>query len=128
MRNTRQQNEVLRAVQASCDHPSAEKIYERVRAVMPNISLGTVYHNLKRLTELGLIKPVTVQNRAERFDKTLTNHAHFHCSVCGEVTDVDAGGLESLILQAGALSGNVAEGVEIMLYGRCKTCKNKEIN
>ena len=50
-RNTRQKAAIERAVLSSCDHPSAETVYERVREELPAVSLGTVYRVLRALVE-----------------------------------------------------------------------------
>ena len=36
-------------------HPTAEWLYEEVRKEIPNISLGTVYRNLRLMKEQGEI-------------------------------------------------------------------------
>ena len=38
-RNTIQKDAVARIVCSSCDHPTAETVYSRARAELPNISL-----------------------------------------------------------------------------------------
>ena len=57
-RNTRQRQLVLDAVRARCDHPTAEDIYQDVRAIDGKVSRGTVYRNLNLLTETGAITTV----------------------------------------------------------------------
>ena len=96
MRNTNQRNTVLKVVEASCDHPSAETIYFRCREIMPEISLGTVYRNLKVLVEMGKIREVSILNAGDRYDKTIGLHAHFRCKHCGQVLDVPAKDLDTL--------------------------------
>ena len=123
MRNTAQRDTVLKVVQESCDHPSAETIYQRSRAVMPEISLGTVYRNLKVLVELGKIREVSILNAGDRYDKTTCLHAHFRCKSCGRVLDVPAGDLEELERDIEAQTGFRIEGTEILFVGVCDNCK-----
>lgn len=35
------------------DHPTASEVYEYIRKIYPNISLGTVYRNLGVMAESG---------------------------------------------------------------------------
>ena len=44
-RKTRQLEVVWHEVAGDNSHPTADQIYQRVRRHIPNISLGTVYHN-----------------------------------------------------------------------------------
>ena len=55
MRYSEQREKILLAVKNCCDHPTAEVIYSRVKAQMPDISMGTVYRNLRLLAEMGLV-------------------------------------------------------------------------
>ena len=61
-RKTRQLAFVLDAVRASgTEHPSADRIFARVRGVLPTISLGTVYRNLHRLAADPSLIPAAVE-------------------------------------------------------------------
>ncbi len=123
MRNTAQRDTVLRVVEASCDHPSAETIYTRCREIMPEISLGTVYRNLKVLVELGKIREVSILNAGDRYDKTIGLHAHFRCKHCGRVLDVPAGALEELESKVQSATGYLIEGTEVLFVGVCDGCR-----
>ena len=125
MRNTNQRNTVLKVVEASCDHPSAETIYFRCREIMPEISLGTVYRNLKVLVELGKIREVSILNAGDRYDKTIGLHAHFRCKHCGQVLDVPAKDLDMLEKRVEDTTGYKIEGTEILFVGICDRCKNE---
>ena len=54
-RNTRQRKLVLDAVRQSYNHPTADEIYNAVRAQDDKISRGTVYRNLNLLADAGEI-------------------------------------------------------------------------
>src|SRR5215510_3450213 len=90
-RTTPQLAVVLEAVRTSgTDHPTAERIYERVRRVLPSISLGTVYRNLQRLVQEGRIGAAHLGARSLQYDPTATPHDHFVCRLCGRVEDLVA--------------------------------------
>ena len=86
-RDTRQRQIVLEAVQARCDHPTADQIYLDLRAVDDRISRGTVYRNLNCLTEDGNVNRIKVPG-ADRYDKRTDLHYHLICTACGAVFDV----------------------------------------
>ncbi len=85
---SKQREAILRAVQCSCMHPTADQIYTAVRAEIPNVSLGTVYRNLNRLADEGLVNRIQSPFGGDRFDKTLFSHGHTFCPLCGEVGDL----------------------------------------
>ena len=84
-----QREKILEYVLNSCEHPSVEDIYTSVRKTLPNISLGTVYRNLNKLSEMGKIRKISMPNDCDRFDKTLEDHFHIHCIKCDKVEDID---------------------------------------
>ncbi len=88
MKKSYQRDIILKVVMDSYDHPTAETIYNRVRDVIPNISLGTVYRNLNALADNGYIKRIGVSNNQDRFDKTIKPHHHIRCITCNLVSDI----------------------------------------
>lgn len=126
-RNTRQKSAIEAAVLSSCDHPTALTVCERVRADIPNVSLGTVYRVLGRLAAEGRIREITVPGAPSRFDKTTRTHAHFLCTECGEVHDLHVGE-EEFFSRAKELCDD-AEIVEadIIFKGLCAACKEVKL-
>ena len=88
MKKSYQRDIILKIVADSCDHPTAEMIYNRVKQIIPNISLGTVYRNLNSLAENGYIKRIGISNNQDRFDKTVSSHHHVRCVICNGVKDI----------------------------------------
>ncbi len=125
MRNTVQRDTVLSVVLASSDHPSAEMIYNRCRATLPDISLGTVYRNLKLLVDMGKIREISILNAGDRYDKTLGTHAHFHCVRCGKVVDVMDLNLNGIEKEIEAKNDFDIDDTDVLFTGVCKECKNE---
>ena len=48
-RETRQRKAILNILREADSHPTADWIYDEVRKIIPDISKGTVYRNLKIL-------------------------------------------------------------------------------
>lgn len=80
-RGTRQRHLILCAVRARCDHPTADQLYDDVRAVEPKISRATVYRNLNCLSDDGVICHVRVPG-ADRYDLRTDRHYHLFCVRC----------------------------------------------
>ena len=74
---------------ADTGHPTAEMLFNRLKPDYPELSLGTVYRNLSVLEEEGLVIRVGNVVGQERYDARLDTHAHFFCSRCHSVSDVE---------------------------------------
>lgn len=121
-RQTRQLALVLAAVQsAGTVHPTADDVCGRVRRVLPNVSLGTVYRNLQRLAAEGRIGVAQVGSRVARYDPTPTPHDHFVCEACGRIDDLTAPPPAALG-QAALDAGHHVTAHALVLYGRCSDC------
>ena len=89
MKKTKQKEAILRTLRNTKAHPTADWIYAEVRKEIPNISLGTVYRNLKLLQQSGEIAEIGLSGTFSRFDGNPDNHYHFRCDKCGHVFDLD---------------------------------------
>ena len=49
-RNTKQLQVVWEAIKDDDSHPTADQVYDKVRESLPNVSLGTVYRNLQKIS------------------------------------------------------------------------------
>lgn len=89
MRRSRQREAIIKALKATRSHPDAEWIYRQVKKEIPDISLGTVYRNLKLLRETGSVRDVCSSGEITHFDSNVEEHYHFRCDVCGMICDLD---------------------------------------
>ncbi|MBP3705838.1 MAG: transcriptional repressor [Clostridia bacterium] len=76
---SRQREAIMQVLRSSKAHPNANQVYEEVRKIIPNISLGTVYRNLSSLGDTGEILCLHVANGPERYDGEISPHIHLHC-------------------------------------------------
>ena len=83
------QRELIKEILFSTNsHSSAEWVYNKVKKVMPAISLGTVYRNLKKLEEVGSIKTI-YDGPIAIYDWNKKPHHHLKCRVCEKFIDVE---------------------------------------
>ncbi len=90
LRCTPQRFAVYEQLAGSDGHPTAEEIYQGVRALMPRISLATVYKALEAMVAVGLaarLSPVA-GDLAARYDARRDPHYHFRCLRTGAVHDL----------------------------------------
>jgi Fur family transcriptional regulator, peroxide stress response regulator len=88
-RKTKQKESIINILRQTTSHPDADWIYERVRQEIPNISLGTVYRNLKSLKESGQIQELNSMGEMSHFDGNAEPHYHFRCDCCGRIIDIE---------------------------------------
>lgn len=68
-------------------HPTAEAVYERIRATLPTISLTTVYKTLNELVAMGELRRFDTHG-VSHFDPNTDPHAEIVCLTCGSIVDV----------------------------------------
>lgn len=119
MRNTKQKDLILKIINNSKKHPSANEVYEEARLEIPNISLGTVYRILNNLVEKGKIRVVWSINNIHRYDNISWKHDHFICIKCGEVEDVEKISNKEIKI----INNNKVLDCDITYKGICDKCK-----
>ena len=65
---SRQREAVKEYLKSTYSHPTADEVYQEIRNVYPNISLGTVYRNLNLLVEQGEAIKLTTEGGKDHFD------------------------------------------------------------
>ena len=96
LKYSRQREAIKDFLMTRKDHPTADVVYENIKKIYPNISLGTVYRNLSLLSEIGEIQKLSNFGGADHFDGCVTPHCHFMCKECGQVLDLETEDLNSL--------------------------------
>ena len=89
LKYSRQRESIKEFLMTQTSHPTADIIYENMKQIYPNISLGTVYRNLSLLTDLGEIRKISSVSGADHYDGRIDPHCHFICTDCGRILDLD---------------------------------------
>jgi Fur family transcriptional regulator, ferric uptake regulator len=124
-RNTRQQQVVLEYLRGATSHPTAEEVYENVVKIMPRISLATVYRNLGKMSDAGMIQMLENTGTQRRYDGNPINHAHAKCETCGKVFDVEESDQILKFVQSKyekVPNGFKVCGCNLILIGTCAEC------
>jgi Fe2+ or Zn2+ uptake regulation protein len=103
-------------------HLTVEAVHEAVVAVLPTVSLRTVYQALHDLEAMGDIRLVQVGHGPLRVDTRPEHHAHLRCTGCGRVHDVDVD-LSEVVLPVTHRRGFAVESTEVTFVGRCPACR-----
>jgi len=118
---------IIRVLQETDKHPTAEWVYQQLKPQYPDLSLGTVYRNLAAFREEGLLISVGVVNGQERFDAETSPHTHFVCSCCGRICDMNELIVPEELVTAPTLKdGARVDHYQLTFKGVCKECLEKE--
>jgi len=123
MRYSHQRERIFRAVMESCEHPTANMVYEQLKTDMPRLSLGTVYRNLNQLADAGRLKKIPLADGSCRFDKTKEAHSHIVCEQCGAVSDVHLPSFQALGEAIESETDFVLKSYDVVLRGVCLRCR-----
>ena len=122
----RKRNAILSCLRMTDLHPSAEMIHEMLQQDHPDISLATVYRNLSRFKNQGIIQSLGTVNGIERFDANTEPHVHFICNSCASVLDLHQMEVpQQLCREAENCSGCHVDCCQLMFSGTCRACLAK---
>ncbi len=78
---------ILKIINSSSDHLTAEQIYLCLKERNKAVALATVYNSLSFLHKEGLIKKISIEGCPDRYDNT-KRHDHMICKKCGKLSDI----------------------------------------
>ena len=126
-RGSRQREAILKVLRETNTHPTADWIYDRVRKIIPNISLGTVYRNLNFLVSQGLVREVIVQGSSSaKYDANIEPHHHFICLNCNSIYDLPNDEISLDVSQLEKKRKFKISYVNLDIYGTCAKCLGYE--
>lgn len=128
LKYSRQRESIKACLMGRKDHPTADAVYSSIREEFPNISLGTVYRNLKLLVELGEIQKLTCGDGKDHFDADTSPHYHFVCHSCGAVQDLAMSPLSNLNDMANAVTDGKIDSHTVYFYGTCGACLKQNLH
>ncbi|WP_442962148.1 peroxide-responsive transcriptional repressor PerR [Pseudogracilibacillus sp. SE30717A] len=127
IRITPQRHAVLEYLLTSMSHPTADEIYKALEGKFPNMSVATVYNNLRILREIGLVRELTYGDDSSRFDSNMRDHYHIICDDCGKIVDFHYPTLDEIESLAEKVSGFEISHHRMELYGKCEECSNVSV-
>ena len=123
----KKRNAILECLRHTDVHPSAETLHQMLQKEHPDISLATVYRNLARFKNEGIITSIGSVHGIERFDAITEPHVHFICTCCDDVKDLPQMEIpESLCSQVSGETGALVEGCQLVFTGVCRKCREKQ--
>lgn len=120
---THQRMQILRFIAEAADHPTAERLYQRVREKIPTISLDTVYRTLSTFDRLGLIQKLHGVGAQTHYDSALFPHHHFVCMSCGSIEDFEWESFDMLAAPPPTEAWGEMHDKQVILRGVCRQCQ-----
>lgn len=124
-KRSRQKEIILQVLQNTKEHPDADKVYAEVRRHIPKISLATVYRNLSRMVDDGVIQRLDVDSETAHYDADISVHYHMVCKRCGRIDDIPAGDFTEYVKRVQQNYDGKIEEHSVVFYGLCKNCENE---
>lgn len=121
---TKYEREIYGIINAGESHMTAEQVYEALRDLYPGVSLATVYNNLNRLTDEGLIRRIGVEGSPDRYDRA-SKHDHIVCARCGRLADRSFADLTASLREQ---LGEDFFYYDLKVYYLCPECRAKAEN
>ncbi|WP_407681757.1 peroxide-responsive transcriptional repressor PerR [Pseudalkalibacillus salsuginis] len=123
VRITPQRHAILEYLIQTMSHPTADEIYKALEDKFPNMSVATVYNNLRVFKGAGLVKELTYGDSSSRFDCVTTDHYHIICEDCGKIVDFSYPGLDEVEDVAKHVTGFKVVNHRMEVYGTCPECQ-----
>jgi Fe2+ or Zn2+ uptake regulation protein len=121
-RMTHQRRMILEWIETAHDHVTAETIYQELKPEMPDLSLSTVYRDLKVLADEG---KVSVSDLGEGLVYEQVNeipHHHLVCLTCHRIQQIDHILVQPFFNQIENKGFKVAT-THLCLFGYCEDCQ-----
>jgi Fur family peroxide stress response transcriptional regulator len=128
VRITPQRHAILEYLITSMSYPTADEIYKSLEEKFTNMSVATVYNNLRVFREVGLVSELTYGDASARFDFVTTDHYHVICETCGKIVDFSYPGIDEVEHLASNFTGFKVGHHRMEIYGICPGCADKELH
>lgn len=123
-RKSKQRENILRLIQETKVHPTADWVYRKLKPKIPGLSLGTVYRNLSVLQEQGLVRKMPLGS-TDRYEGRTAPHYHLVCDCCKSVTDIEMPIYAEINRKVGGMTTFKINRHRIDFFGTCVACQNK---
>ena len=98
---------------------------EEILAGLDGIGTATVYRALDHLTELGMIRRLSLGKKSAVYEYVRDSHMHFVCNRCGRVFDIQTD-FSGMSREAAKLCGHHVNWTEVTAHGMCSECQMEE--
>ncbi len=113
---------ILEYLMEKKNHPTVDMIYRDISVDIPTLSKTTIYNTLTTFVENGIAQAITIEDNEVKYDATVDDHAHFKCTKCGNIYDIN---MDTKISSIKTLSGHIINERHLYFKGVCRSCQRK---
>ena len=106
-------------------HPTVDMIFNDLHPNIPTLSKTTVYNTVKLLAEQGAILSINIDEKNQRYDGDISQHAHFRCKACDGIFDIPIVNIQVSHSEEDTDCFEIAE-TQLYYKGFCKKCKQTD--
>ncbi len=114
---------IYQALLGDTTHPTAEQLHERLRPLLPHLSLTTVYAALNDLAESGELRRFETGDGQVHYDPDTLPHAELVCVRCKRIQDAPAPHGRAPVPRQ--VDGFVVFVRTELLHGMCPDCQRE---
>lgn len=118
-----------RVIEALAEHDcclSAQELHDQLAGSSRPVGIASVYRVIELLLNLGLVQRFDFDGGTSRYEPALPGGEHHHhllCLSCGDVRPFHDADLEAAIHAAAAGAAYTIDDHDVVLRGRCPTCR-----
>ena len=125
-RNTKQLSFILDTIKMMPRHFTADDVYEEVKKEYPGLGQATVFRNLNKMAEEGILLRIEVPGGARDYELMAPKHYHAKCMKCGKLFDIEMDYMPNLEKKVKDAHGFQFSGHDIIFTGLCSSCIKKQ--
>ena len=128
VKNTKQRQYILEALNGCTEPLTAEEIYRMALEKCPGMAITTVYRNLEMLVKNHKVNKIIYSDATARYEYIKPGEDHSHFLVC---VGCNRAFLEECPLKIDGIkesTGFTVTGHNIEIYGYCKDCRRSAEN
>lgn len=110
------------------EHVTADEIYQYFQQRRISVGLTTIYRNLDRMVDEGLVKKFNIEGISKAcfqfLDKEMNRDEHLHliCENCGELIHLECRFVEKLSQHMASEHSFILKPEKSIFYGLCESC------
>jgi len=127
-RNTKHRQEILDTMRLFEVPATVDDIYAMFKYQNIDISMSTIYRNLEKLTEKGVVlKTIMMDDNKARYELNRERDKHYIiCVKCNKIFPIDYCPFDQAGKDLFAASGFEITGHKFEIYGYCPDCKKQK--
>ncbi|HEY0564328.1 MAG TPA: transcriptional repressor [Terriglobales bacterium] len=114
---THQREAIFGALLSLGGHPTLEEVFAAAKAIDPTLSLATVYNNVRRFLDAGLIREMNPVHGGMRIEANADPHHHAICTRCQRVVD-----MPEMPFAPPVPTGFTVNRINVDVFGLCADC------